>query len=430
MQRPVNPAGSVGRRLARNVRASAIGLPLHRGGARSAPAPRARPGESVASGAASYQAGPRTATAAAAATAAQAPPGGGGQEEAESILAGVERVVVQPVFRTGPWDPELLAEQEARPEACILIVGESNVCRSVIAHACLEQLLEAHGLRDMVKVESCGTRDYGLGDGPDPSAVAAAARLGLRLPAGHGARLFDPASDIVRYDLLLVLDKYTAADAMREVSSYDLVNRTLQLSRKVRRLGEFRTAGQFTPGGGPSGPGLMPWDDAVDAQDIDDPLYGNTGGAEQEAAVMRATRIIQESCEGLVDHLLALLPPGAEADARGAAGAAAAQEAEAYGDDGGEEALQEDEDIACELPLPGQQPVCYSLSSALAASGDDEASASAAAAGNGNGNGQAAPPPPAALGLGPALRASVLGMAPAKWLVPPMLSPRIDLSSA
>ncbi len=64
-----------------------------------------------------------------------------------------------------------------------------------------------------------GTRPYNVGEGPEPAAVAAAATLGLALPPDHAARLFEPADDIVRHDLLLVMDKYTAGDVMREVGA-------------------------------------------------------------------------------------------------------------------------------------------------------------------------------------------------------------------
>ena len=76
--------------------------------------------------------------------------------------------------------------------------------------------------------------------------------------------MFDYEKDIVLYDLVLVMDKYTAADVLREVSVYVTVQKETQYSRKVRRLGEFH-------------PRLKVRDDA-DGQDIDDPLYGNCGG--------------------------------------------------------------------------------------------------------------------------------------------------------
>ena len=57
--------------------------------------------------------------------------------------------------------------------------------------------------------------------------------------------------------------------ARAQVSVYDTINSGGGYSRKVRRLGEFH-------------PELAPLR-TPDAQDIDDPLYGNTGGPSEEA---------------------------------------------------------------------------------------------------------------------------------------------------
>jgi hypothetical protein len=96
------------------------------------------------------------------------------------------------------------------------------------------------------------TRDYCKGQAPDPTAAAAAETLGFSLfgltpdsqsaaaaaaAAGSssgsnggsngddgwwgegGVCVFNPLEDIVTADLALVMDKYTAADVLREVSS-------------------------------------------------------------------------------------------------------------------------------------------------------------------------------------------------------------------
>lgn len=174
----------------------------------------------------------------------------------------------------------------------MLFVGESNVCRSVLAVALMRQLLQQAGLDELVECEAKGTRDYNLGEPPEVSTRAAAQQLGWGLPPDCAARCLDPVADIVAFDLLLVMDKFTAADVLREVSGYDLINRSGQYSEKVRLLGEFHPllTGSNVPG----------------AQDIDDPLYGNVGGAEEEAAVLAAAALIEASCRGLVQWLLEL----------------------------------------------------------------------------------------------------------------------------
>ncbi|GLC34835.1 hypothetical protein PLESTB_001169400 [Pleodorina starrii] len=268
------------------------------------------------------------------------------------LTESVERLVVEPVIRTAPWDSERLRQQEHKPQACLLLISESDVCRSVLAAASLRALLQEAGLAGLVEVATCGTRPYNLGEEPEPAAVAAAEALGLEPPAGHAARLFDPAVDIVSYDLLLVMDKYTAGDVMREVSSFDLINRTTQFSYKVRRLGEF-IADPVADGSAPQ------YGSEGDEVDIEDPLYGNLGGDEEERAVLRAARTIRESCRGLVAFLQ-------------------------------------------ELQLQEQSGAAAESSTAESA------------------------PPPAAAALGPALRSRVRTMGPTSWLVPPMLSGRVD----
>jgi len=67
-------------------------------------------------------------------------------------------------------------------------VSESNVCRSVLAEAIMRDLLEAAGMADAVAVASAGSRDYNVGDGPDPLLVAVAEELQLRWAAAQSTR--------------------------------------------------------------------------------------------------------------------------------------------------------------------------------------------------------------------------------------------------
>lgn len=64
-----------------------------------------------------------------------------------------------------------------------------------------------------------GTRDYNVGDGADVSVQAAAQQMGLQLPETFQARQINPEKDIVCFDIVLVMDKFTAADVLREVSA-------------------------------------------------------------------------------------------------------------------------------------------------------------------------------------------------------------------
>ena len=62
-----------------------------------------------------------------------------------------------------------------------------------------------------------GTRDYSVGEGPDVSVQAAAQTMGLELRQDFKAQQVDFERDIVKFDVVFVMDKYTAADILREV---------------------------------------------------------------------------------------------------------------------------------------------------------------------------------------------------------------------
>ena len=96
------------------------------------------------------------------------------------------------------------------------------------------------------------SRDYCAGQPPDLAASAAADTLGYSLtppaaaaPAaaaaaeggnkdaaaaadgGGGVSVFNPLEDIVAADLVLVMDKYTAADVLREVRAWVVLSQCL-----------------------------------------------------------------------------------------------------------------------------------------------------------------------------------------------------------
>ena len=57
-----------------------------------------------------------------------------------------------------------------------------------------------------------------MGEAPEASVLQELQRRQLHPPPGFAAQRMDPAQDIVQFDLLLVMDKFTAADVLREVS--------------------------------------------------------------------------------------------------------------------------------------------------------------------------------------------------------------------
>ena len=182
-----------------------------------------------------------------------------------------------------------------------------------------------------------GTREYNVGEAPEASVLQELQRRQLNPPPGFAAQRMDPAQDIVQFDLLLVMDKFTAADVLREVSHgpatarsswsqssaqrtahcgrlaaaclnpkrnraltagshglqvsvYETINRAQQYSKKVRRLGEFHPQ--------------LAQSKAQDGQDIDDPLYGNMGGPDEQVRAAGPARCIAASkgCEVVMNR--------------------------------------------------------------------------------------------------------------------------------
>lgn len=131
----------------------------------------------------------------------------------------VSGAVVSPAYRSTPWAAEQAAAAAgaSRTPARIALVSESGICRGVLAAAALAAALQRRGLGEQVAVECRATQAYCVGEGPHEAAAAVAAELGLALPADYAVQQFEEARDIVDFDVVLVCDKFTAADVLREV---------------------------------------------------------------------------------------------------------------------------------------------------------------------------------------------------------------------
>ncbi|GAQ78817.1 Low molecular weight phosphatase family protein [Klebsormidium nitens] len=190
---------------------------------------------------------------------------------------------VTPSFRSAPWQGTNNERETDSAKANILFLSEGNVCRSIYAEAMFNGMLAERGLDNVVACASKATKDYNVGEPPDPRAVQVAEELGIRLREGATARLIDHAKDIVQYDLILCFDKFNAADVLKEISVYDTIDSTGRYSVRVRRLGEFARSRAI--------------------EEVDDPLYGNMGGADEFENLRQCARDVWDCCEGLADKL-------------------------------------------------------------------------------------------------------------------------------
>jgi len=210
----------------------------------------------------------------------------------------VGRLVIDPLFRVTPK----AAQKGEEALLQILILGEANICRSPVAEALLRQELSNRGIADVVGCASKSVQDFTVGEGVPESVRQACRDAELpEVPSDHAARMWRPEWDVCDFDLIVAVDRYVAADAMKEVSVWDTIQKEVEYCAKIRGLYEFGRSGK----------------------EIQDPLYGNVGGEEELASIRSSFVDLQDAIRGLAEAL-----------------ASAVQEARAQADPVGKEALQ------------------------------------------------------------------------------------------
>ncbi|GJP81548.1 hypothetical protein CLOP_g11688 [Closterium sp. NIES-67] len=208
----------------------------------------------------------------------------------------VSSTCVNPVFRSFPSLKEGDGNADGpggRTAVRVLFLSEGNVCRSVVAEAVMAAMVRDKGLEDYIQCASKAVRDYNVGESPDSRVVQLAGQSGVAVEGSRRAELLRPVEDVVAYDVLVVMDKFNAADVLKEVSVFDTIDPSARFSSKVRRMGDFCKSR------------------VVD--DIDDPLYGNMGGPEELELLGAAINDIVDCCDGLLADLVAVkngLPEG------------------------------------------------------------------------------------------------------------------------
>ena len=139
-----------------------------------------------------------------------------------------------------------------------------------MAEAVTGELLVRAGLDDRVTVESFGTAGYHVGEGADPSALAALARHGWPRP-DHRARQITHA-DLDRLDLVLCADQANRRDVLARTGGSPVAD--------IRLLRSYD--GDAEPGAG-----------------VPDPW------GQDDAGFDRCLDVIEQACRGLVAELAA-----------------------------------------------------------------------------------------------------------------------------
>jgi protein-tyrosine phosphatase len=99
----------------------------------------------------------------------------------------------------------------------ILMVCLGNICRSPLAHGIMEQLAIDNGLN--WTIDSAGTGNWHIGQGPDPRSTRAARNHGVDI-SKQICRQFR-VSDFDDYDVIYVMDKNNLKDVNAQARNDD-----------------------------------------------------------------------------------------------------------------------------------------------------------------------------------------------------------------
>jgi protein-tyrosine-phosphatase len=209
----------------------------------------------------------------------------------------VESVTVKPVFRQQQGESGREAERNAtegkrKEEGTfkVLFVSEAGIARAVMAQSLFSTTLKALGLEKRVWSEARASRDYAVGEGPQPSVrkhlnEAFDITLSSEEEAEAKVKVLNMKMEAVDSDLILCMDKFVAEDVMKEASLYELTQPEANLTPKIKLLGEWLSQ------------------DSSLEKEIDDPLYGNYGGEDEERAVAESGEKILLCCESLCESI-------------------------------------------------------------------------------------------------------------------------------
>ncbi len=159
-------------------------------------------------------------------------------------------------------------------QVAILVVCTGNICRSPTGEGVLRHLAGKRGLADRVRIESAGTHDYHVGEGPDPRSVRHASKRGYDLSRLRAAQV--SREDFFTYDYILAMDRGHLR-ILHSMAPHDA----------KARLGLFLEASARWKG-----------------EDVPDPYYGGVEGFEE------VLDMVEEAAERWLDRIEAELEPG------------------------------------------------------------------------------------------------------------------------
>ncbi|MDQ7049788.1 MAG: low molecular weight protein-tyrosine-phosphatase [Enterobacterales bacterium] len=151
----------------------------------------------------------------------------------------------------------------------ILFVCMGNICRSPTAEGIFRQLASMHSGLGRLKVDSCGTIGYHVGEPPDSRAQAAALERGYDISMIRARKLVK--QNLENFDWIIAMDH----ENIENIRRLDLDS---IFSHKIKLFLDFTQSSQ--------------------GQAVPDPYYGGEQGFD------KVIDLVEEASEGLIQFLL------------------------------------------------------------------------------------------------------------------------------
>jgi low molecular weight protein-tyrosine phosphatase len=184
----------------------------------------------------------------------------------------------------------------------ILFVCLGNICRSPSAEAVMRAKVARARLENAIEVDSAGTGDWHVGEAPDPRARSAASARGFSLESL--ARQVQ-TSDFAEFDVIIAMDRANLR-ALQRLAPAGPARAELRLLREFEPSAAAARGDAVATGG----EGAVRARDDGDPLEVPDPYYGGSDGFD------RVLDLLEASCDGLLEELVARLQPVAREDDR------------------------------------------------------------------------------------------------------------------
>lgn len=220
--------------------------------------------------------------------------------------------MVRPYYRATPIRAELERGQSDCKTAQILFLDEGGELRSILGAALMRHMLSRLRTRLDVEVDWASLGPATGTGWADPRIKALASAMGIcsshlsQKDCRAQVRQFEDIKDAVKYDLILVMDRFDYQEVLREVAVLDNINPGGHYADRVKLIGPFAWAAKSR---GTKRDMYNKKDGYVTAlerfTDVPDPSYEWQIEAWKETAALQQTaKILARACRGLASFLI------------------------------------------------------------------------------------------------------------------------------